>query len=409
MIKRLISEKLLKHLSKKQHTIIIGARQTGKTTILKFLYETTKKNNEVCYFITFENFQILQSINQNPENIFRFADKVFVKQPDKRLYLFIDEIQYANDATNFLKYLYDTYEEKLKIVATGSSAFYINKNFKDSLAGRKKIFHLKHLSFDEYLLFQNAEELHKELLLIRQKEDYISVKRQNIQYFFEEYLCFGGYPAVALESDINEKIEMLLELKDSYLKKDIYDANIFHEHKFMQLMTILAEQIGNLVNRNELSNTLGIDNKTIDNYLYIIQKSFHINLIKPYYNNIRKEITKMPKLFFSDLGLRNILLNNFEKFALRTDKGALLENYVYIRLSEMFEEDNIHFWRKSDQHEVDFVVKLNNLKYAAYEVKYSEKNINRKKYKKFEQVYYNIPLKFLTYENSNYSLNILNF
>jgi len=409
MLKRLLTEKLLNHLPKKQYTIIVGARQTGKTTLLKHLYETSKNKNEICYYLTFENYQILEAINENPENIFHFAEKVFVNQPDSRLVLFIDEIQYARNTSNFLKYLYDTYNEKLKIVATGSSAFYIDKNFNDSLAGRKRIFHLKHLNFEEYLFFQNAEELHHELLLIRNSNDYLSVKRNDILYFFEEYLRFGGYPAVAIEKNSDEKIEILRDLKNSYLKKDIYEAAILYQHKFMQLILILAEQIGNLININELSNTLGIDNKTIGNYLYILQKTFHINLIKPYFNNMRKEITKMPKLFFSDLGFRNSLLNNFEKNSLRQDKGELLENYVFIRLSEIYDQDSIQYWRTADQNEVDFIVKKSNVETFAFEVKYSENLIKPNKYRLFKELYPRISLDFLSLEKTTTSSkNILN-
>jgi len=182
-----------------------------------------------------------------------------------------------------------------------------------------------------------------------------------------------------------------------------------YEHKFMQLMILLAEQIGNLVNKNELASTLNIDNKTIENYLIIMQKSFHINLVTSFSNNLRKEITKMPKLFFSDFGLRNSLLNNFEKYALRNDKGELLENYVYLRLSELYDEEDIHFWRTTDQHEIDFVAKQNNSNIIAFEVKYSENTIKPKKYQKFKELYPNIPINFITFENTtDFSKNVLN-
>jgi predicted AAA+ superfamily ATPase len=264
MIKeRNLLSKVVNHLLKKEYTIIIGARQTGKTTLLKQLFQICKNNGDSCYFLSFEDFTILNSVNQHPENIFKFVEKTFDNQFTKRLFLFIDEIQYASNPTNFLKYLYDIYEEKIKIVATGSSAFYIDKRFTDSLAGRKRIFHLKQLNFSEYLHFRNADELQNELKLLRNNEDYISIKRNDISYFFEEYLCFGSYPAVVLENDREEKIEILKELKNSFLKKDISEAGVLYEHKFLQLMVLLAEQIGNLVNKNELANTLGIDNKTI--------------------------------------------------------------------------------------------------------------------------------------------------
>ncbi len=405
MKKRIILDKLLTHLSKKAYTILIGARQTGKTTLLKHLFEISKSNLEVCYFLTFENNLVLDAINEHPENIFRFVEKVFVKQPNKRLVLFIDEIQYASNATNFLKYLYDTYEGQLKIVATGSSAFYIDQNFNDSLAGRKRIFHLRHLSFEEYLFFQDADDLQNELAIIRKSGDYISIKRNELNYFFEEYLCYGGYPAVSLKKDRDEKIEMLRELKNSYLKKDFNEAGIVLEQKFIQLMMILSVQIGGLVNKNELANTIGIDNKTVDNYLNIMKKSFHINLVYPYFNNMRKEITKMPKVFFNDFGMRNALLNNFDNFIQRNDKGELLENYFYIRLTEIYDEDSIYFWRTSNQHEVDFVVKQSFNNYLAFEIKTSSSSVKKSKYRHFTELYPNIPLSFVTYRSDNLNSN----
>jgi len=214
-------------------------------------------------------------------------------------------------------------------------------------------------------------------------------------------LRFGGYPAVATERDENEKIEILRELKHSFLKKDANEAGIVPEQKFLQLMGLLASQIGNLVNKNEFANTLGIDNKTVGNYLYVMQKNFHIHLIHPFSNNLRKELVKMPKVFFSDFGLRNSLLNNFEKFVFRTDKGELLENYFFIRLSGLYEVENIKFWRTADQHEVDFVINLNFSDAIAYEVKFSENLIKRNKYNTFKELYANVPLNFVTFEGTD--------
>ena len=145
------------------------------------------------------------AVNKHPEEIFRF-----VPRPDKSLqqtnpagkpaYLFIDEVQYASDPSNLLKYLYDLYHENLKIVATGSSAFYIDKKFKDSLAGRKRIFELQTLSFDEWLNFKDLDELSGELKLIRQQKDYRSPGFRQLLESFNEYLIFGGYPEVVLET-----------------------------------------------------------------------------------------------------------------------------------------------------------------------------------------------------------------
>jgi predicted AAA+ superfamily ATPase len=283
--------------------------------------------------------------------------------------LFIDEIQYAKDPSNFLKYLYDIYAENLKIIATGSSAFYIDKKFTDSLAGRKRIFELQTLSFIEWLQFTNAEHLIPEIEIIRTQSNYISPIHRELMDHFNEYLVYGGYPEVALEKDKNERIFLLKELKNAFLKKDIDEAGITNNDKFYTLLTLLAGQTGSLVNRNELANTIGVDNKTIDKYLYVLQNSFHIELVKPFYSNLRKELTKMPKVYFKDSGMRNIALNRFYDFSNREDQGQLLENYVFKRLSNIYDKDTIKYWRTTDNKEIDFVVTTSYNEGLAYEVK----------------------------------------
>ncbi len=131
--------------------------------------------------------------------------------------------------------------------------------------------------------------------------------------------------------------------------------------------------------------------------LEVLQKSFHIQTITPFYKNHKKEIIKMPKLYFNDNGLRNSFLNNYNTIENRTDKGQLLENYVYIRLSELYSDSNIHFWRTSTGNEIDFIINESNISRKAYEVKFSSKNINKNKYKKFRILYPDFDFQFISY------------
>ncbi len=367
--KRDIETELVKHLDKKEYTIITGARQTGKTTLLKFLFEKLKAENKKVFFVSFEDIDILNAINKHPEEIFSVIPRPQQGSDRSPYYLFIDEVQYAQNPTNFLKYLYDTYAEALKIIATGSSAFYMDKKFKDSLAGRKRIFELQTLNFAEWLLFNNETELLNELRLIRTQKEYISARKRELLEMFEKFIVYGGYPRVALETDTEEKILLLKELRNSFLRKDIDEAGIQKHEKFYVLLSILADQTGNLVNKNELAATVGIDNKTIDKYLFVLTRSFHISLTKPFFSNIRKEVTKMPKLFFNDTGMRNVVLNRFYDFDKRADKGALFENYVFRRLSELYGKEQIKYWRSIDKNEVDFVINESFRQGKAYEVK----------------------------------------
>jgi predicted AAA+ superfamily ATPase len=389
-------ETIKNHLDSSEFTIVTGARQIGKTTILKQLEKDIEKEGRPVVFLNLERKNLLAELNENPENIFNYIST----DETKRTIVLIDEIQYLKDPTNFIKLLFDEYAAKIKIVATGSSAFYIDKNFKDSLAGRKKIFELKTLDFEEFLTFKGENKLVIELLKIREGNIKNSLLEPQLWIQLEEYVTYGGYPAVVLDHSIENKIERLYELRDSFLKRDILESGVNNEEKFYKLCVLLAGQIGNLLNTSELAKTLQMSNVTVENYLYILQKCFHIASIKPFYNNLRKELTKMPKVFFNDLGLRNAMLENFGKFELKPDKGAILENLVYRRLSEKYTSTQLKFWRTTEGNEVDFVFNDNSGNKKALEVKFSETEAKLTKYKTFQQTYPEFEFGFITWKNS---------
>ncbi|WP_127126030.1 ATP-binding protein [Pseudoflavitalea rhizosphaerae] len=386
------------HLSKPQHTILVGPRQVGKTTLVKQLSEILTKQKEINYFISFEDLTILRTIDEHPENIFNYTLLPSEIPEGKKLYIIIDEVQYANNPSNFLKLLYDKYHDSIKIIATGSSGFYIDKSFKDSLAGRKKVFEIYPLSFDEYLHFKQEDDLITELQQIRKRKTYTGLQKIKIDILFDEYIVYGGYPAVVLASNIDEKQEILKELVNSYMKKDALEAGVKEEYKFFQLARILAEQSGNQVNHHEIGNTLQMSGHTVDNYVYLLQKSFIIQLLRPMFGNLRKEITKMPKVYYNDTGLRNALLNNFNNLNQRLDKGPLLENYVYTRLRDLYTPESLRYWRTSDGSEVDFVIEQSLHKGLAYEVKYNDALYKASKYYKFMEAYPGFPLSVISKE-----------
>jgi predicted AAA+ superfamily ATPase len=401
---RAIYKALLDHLPKKEFAIITGARQTGKTTLIEQIKETLDENNQENYLLSAEDSSVLKALNKHPENIFQF-----IPLPENnRIILFIDEVQYLENPSNFLKLLFDKYNGKLKIYATGSSAFYIDKKFKDSLAGRKRLFRLNTLDFDEFLYFKTGNnKIINELKMIRTDSNYISFERKNIERYLDEYLTFGGYPAVVIADSNYDKKLILKEIWQSYLKRDILDSNVKNEDNFYSLLKILAYQSANLLNKYELANTLQISVSSVDNYLYILRKSFHISLIKPFYKNIRKEMTKMPKLYFNDLGFRNIVLNNFDPVRDRFDKGEIIENYVFLRLAQLYDMEDIKFWRTATGGEVDFVVSPSFNSGFAIETKFNAVSFKKAKYKKFIEAYPEFPLSVLAYESTNNSDNIL--
>jgi len=177
---------------------------------------------------------------------------------------------------------------RLKFIASGSSSFYIDKKFEDSLVGRKFLFEIYTLNFDEFLGFLKERG---NLLDNKGKKLTVSLK-DKLKIFWQEYITYGGYPKVVL-AETNEMRRMLLEdIGTSYVKKDIVDAGIKNGEKYSTLLKMLAGQVGGLLNSQELSDTLKMAHKTVDEYLYVISKSYHAAFIRPWSTNLRKELTK---------------------------------------------------------------------------------------------------------------------
>lgn len=366
--------------------LLIWARQVGKTTVLKQLRESISSGQKT-YFLNLEDPDIKKALNIHPNKIFEI---IWSNSAEKQI-VFIDEIQYLDNPTNFLKYLYDEYKDTLKLVVSWSSSFYIDQKFKDSLIGRKKVFNMYTLDFEEFLDFKEENEI-KTILF--KDQNIPLLYRDKIAQLFWEYISYWWYPEIVLIKDHDKKIQRLNDFTFDYIKKDIYDANISDSDKFFSILKTLANQTWELVNMNEIANTCNLSLPTVEKYIYIMQKSFHVALIRPYHTNIRKELSKMPKIYFYDLWFRNSLLRNFEPILLRWDKWASLENIVFRELLFGFWKENIKFWRTQAQNEVDFIINES----KAIEVKFNKNNIKESKYKLFQNQYPNIPLEYLVYD-----------
>ena len=378
--------------------VIVGARQTGKTTILRQLYKECLLRGETAYFLNLERLDYVALLNQGPERIFSILP---LPAEGERASVFIDEIQYLDNPSNFLKLLFDEYRGRLKLVVSGSSAFYIDEKFKDSLAGRKRLFHLSTLSFSEFLLFKQRDELARLLPTCFSPDNFTVmsqlplIQRDELLRFFNEFSRFGGYPAVVLAADEGEKLLVLEDLINSSVKKDILESKIRHPEPYFLMIKMLAAQVGSLMNRNELSKAIGVSVQAIDNYLYVMQKSFHAVIIKPFHTNVRKELTKMPKLYFSDMGMRNYLVGDFRDFRLRSDKGAFLENLCFRQLSTHIACDEIFFWRTQDKTELDFVVSGQ----YGFEVKSSPDTFSPSTFAGFRDKNPSIPVDVITFDS----------
>jgi len=385
LFNREIFNRIKKVIERDEFIILVGARQTGKTSLLLLIKEFYEKKGVEASYFNLENPEYLKSFNDQPFNIFDLLPKRLTKQ-----IVLIDEIQYLANPSNFLKLLYDERREKIKIIATGSSSFYIDRKFKDSLAGRKFIFNIYPLNFNEFLEFSGETEIAEEKTAKKLSAYY----KAKLGKLWEQYVIYGGYPKVALAKEENLKKILIEDIGSSYIKKDALEAGIKNTEKYYALIKILAGQTGQLMNSQELANTLNLAHKTVEEYLYIMARSYQLAFIRPFYKNLRKELTKMPKAYFYDLGLRNFFLKDFSAPDKRLDKGAYLENLVFTEFLKRGDDlDSIKYWRTQDKKEVDFIVGR-----EAYEIKYNAKR-KISDYKMFIKQYPEIKFSMISRED----------
>ncbi|WP_456324075.1 ATP-binding protein [Desulfonauticus submarinus] len=369
---RAVFSSIVKWLPAKELILILGARQVGKTCLLysliQYLIKQGVSKNQIFYF-DLENFEYLELVNSGVNNFLRYLRTYTT---DKK-YIFLDEIQYMDNPSNFLKLLVDHYHHEIKLFVTGSSGLTMRHKFKDALVGRRITFELFPLSFKEFLVFKEKDDVLRILKeATKQKKPLLPIHHQQIMNFYEEYVLYGGYPAVALLNDLDMKKRYLNDIYNAYVHKDISAIfNIENIMAYNRLVKLLALQMGNLVNVQELSKNLGVARKTVEKFLKILEDTYVCLFIRPFFSNKQKELVKMPKIFWYDTGLRNRIVSDFKPLDDRVDKGNLLENTVFKELLFMVEnKSNIKFWRTKHGNEVDFILDEEQL--SAWEVKSGE-------------------------------------
>ena len=341
MIKRAINlEKLVRP---KKVQIICGARRVGKATLLKEYLSKTKLKYRLD---SGDNFRI--------QLLFESQDfKALQEYVEGYELIAIDEAQQIRNVGMGLKILVDN-NPKLRIVVTGSSSFDLAQSIGEPLTGRKKTVLLFPLSIVELQSLYNKQEMRTQLDL---------------------FLLYGMYPEIVLAKKKGEKIELLRELVDSYLLKDILSIEkIKGSRQLLDLLKLLAFQIGNEVSLTELATQVRLDVKTVSRYLDILEKGFVVKRIGAFNRNLRKEIVTKAKYYFYDVGIRNAVISQFNAFEDRNDVGGLFENFVVMerlksnaysnRLCETF------FWRTYDGQEIDMLEERGG-KLFGYEIKWS--------------------------------------
>jgi len=363
IIKRKLFSELKKHLSQKEISFIVGPRQAGKTTLMLLLKDFLEKQGEKTLFFNLD----IERDKQFFKSQATLIKKIELELGKKKGFVFIDEIQRKENAGIFLKGIYDM-NLPYKFIVSGSGSVELKEKIHESLIGRKRVFQLFTLSFEEFLNFKTNYKYENKLL------DFFVLEKEKTQELLEEYLNFGGYPRLVLEDEFEEKQKIIDEIYQSYLERDIfYLLKLKKTEEFSNLVKLLASQIGNLANFSEISSTLGISLKTLKRYLFYLQKTFIVQKIPPYFRNVRKEITKLPVYYFYDLGLRNYSLGIFGQVKDPKETGSLFENFVLNLLKEkiLWQPAKIYFWRTKDGAEIDFILDLKR-EIIPIEVKYKK-------------------------------------
>ena len=355
MIERQIENQIRRKIGTGKAIIIMGSRQVGKTTLLKRIFS--------------ENVLWLNGDEHEVRNLFTNISAIRLKALiGKHNAVVIDEAQRIEDIGLKLKLITDNLPN-VQLVATGSSSFELANKINEPLTGRKWQYQMFPLSFAEMV---NHHGLLQEKMLLNHR------------------LLYGYYPDIV--NNQGQEKEVLQQLSDNILYKDILKFdNIQKTDKLIKLLQALAYQVGNQVSYNELAQLCGIDGKTVEKYILILEQAYIIFRLKSYSRNLRNELKNTRKIYFYDNGLRNAIIADFRQVELRTDVGALWENFI---LSERIKYLNYNglwvnnwFWRTTGQKEIDYLEEADG-QLSAYEFKW---NINAKvKFpKQFAEAYLN--------------------
>lgn len=370
-IQRLQLKKLEKSVKKGRVCVLYGPRRSGKTTLVMEYIKNFEGKSKFLNADEISSREILESQDSNKfESLVSGIDL-----------LVIDEAQRVNEIGLNLKIIVDTFPN-LAIIATGSASFDLANKINEPLTGRKITLTLYPLSFEEMVNTNGKLETISKI---------------------EQPLIWGGYPQVALLKNDEEKRQMLGELVGSYLYKDILELdNIKRADKIVDLLRLIAFQIGKEVSLTELASNLSLNRETVERYLDLLEKVFVIFRVNGFSRNLRKEVVKNNRYYFYDNGVRNTLIQNFNTLNLRDDVGLLWENYL---VSERIKANHYHnnyvntyFWRTYDQKEIDLVEESNG-QIKGYEFKWQKGSLKSSTVSEFTEIYDNSSVELINNEN----------
>ncbi|MEN8230775.1 MAG: ATP-binding protein [Bacteroidota bacterium] len=347
MIHRSIDKPLYQSLEREEITILVGARQVGKTTLLQSIMNTLRQHGERVLFLNMD----IESDARMLDTQDYLVRRIRLEFGENFGYVFIDEIQHKKDAGRFLKGLYDM-RLNCKFVVTGSGSLELKEKISEALTGRKHLIEMYPVSFHEFVDYKTAYSYSDRL------DEYCRLEKSQVMGFLDEYLAFGGYPKVITSDTSALKYEVMEEIFSSYITKDItYLLGVRSPDRFIRLIQLLAVQCGGVLNYAQLATDVGIAVDTVKNYLWYAEQTFVIENVKPFFTNSKKELIKSPTVYFNDLGMCNYGRNRYGLPVSESD-GFLFQNFIFQLLRNRFKRgvSKINYWRTKDKAEVDFII-----------------------------------------------------
>ena len=389
-VKRKIEDKFASYLKEPEILALVGPRQCGKTTLLQNL---SRAFGDRAVYLTFEDQKLLDLFENHIDNFIELYHGKFDC-------IFIDEFQYAKNGGKLLKYWYDTRWDK--IVVSGSSVIDLTVKAVKFLVGRILVFNLYPFDFEEYLSAKNPDlasvyrNHRRQLDSLAPSEAPAANWHEQFLPFMEDFIIYGGYPRVVLAGNAELKTELLKNIYNNFFLKEVRDIlGLIDDFRLAKLVQALALQIGNLIEYKELSQVSEMSFPTVKKYCNFLSKTFVCRFLKPFKTNRRSQLVKSPKVYFSDTGLRNYIVNDFRPVDSRLDGGALLENAAAAQIAKQNLE--LYYWRTKKGSEVDFVVDLPERRKLALEIKkmLNPQDIRAKNVLEFSKTYPDIPLVFI--------------
>lgn len=347
-ISRLLKSGIKEHLWQKEITLLVGARQVGKTTLLKEIAEELRGERQKVLFLNLDiesDFAYFQSQEH-------LLQRIRLEMGEEKGFVFIDEIQRKTNAGLFLKGLYDM-DLPYKFIVSGSGSLELKEKNHESLTGRKRIFELYPVSITEFLDYRTHYQYTDRLV------NWAEIEAVKAERLLVEYLNYGGYPKVVMAPKASEKTLILQEIFQSYLEKDLkFLLGLEKTSAFTLMIRLLASRVGQPINYSSLSQETGLSTPTLKKYLWYAEKTFILEMLPPFFRNPSKELIKAPEIYFNDLGFRNFSLRKSGTMTDFPEMGFLFENFVFQVLREKFAAPNrpLKYWRTKGQAEVDFVL-----------------------------------------------------